>query len=578
MLFNDLLLNAGIAPGDVRLLRHHTKPGLGGQSLHDLWKRDRDKFDLYQSTQEAGQPLFRTGKIWASFVSPDRRNSLFVGLYDAEFVETRIVDWKCPYSSDTPGGGKPVDVFKISLRPELSEHIEKLRVVWDPRSIRTWARYAHTAPFPVVGAAKSTRDTDEIELVGKIEDLAENLAHLEAIRADPLHADRQAYLGFVERGTCFLPYRVGSRIAFAPSRLLGYKRNNVKRHAANDGKDGRETNAAISDLLHHDPRQEAHLERSYRAFCASLGFVPRSAGSFGRPRKYWRLLEQASLLPAQRAVPHIRHFEVGRLYSRDDVADCIGLTPAQRKGAWLTGYTRASGEFYLFANVGISGRTGHDYPNRWDGKDFIWFSKSETALGQREINDLLGGDYPVHIFWRAADRAPFSYAGLGAPIEVSDTKPVQVRWTFMTVVPTHIGAPLPPSWRRGPPPVAGSHTVERLEGPTSVYLLVLEGPVAAAFPALEPGHRIVKVGLSNDVARRIEDLSSGLPPGCALRWRLVTERLFPTGREAYAVETAVLEQLRFGCKWIGGEFGKVPEAELTALISNVELRASSAGI
>jgi hypothetical protein len=53
VLFNKLLEEAGIAPADVRLVRHHTKPGLGGQSLHDLWVRDRDGFELL--SKDAGQ-------------------------------------------------------------------------------------------------------------------------------------------------------------------------------------------------------------------------------------------------------------------------------------------------------------------------------------------------------------------------------------------------------------------------------------------------------------------------------------------------------------------------------------------
>jgi hypothetical protein len=58
MRFNDLLSSVGIAPGEVRLLRHHTRPGLDGQSLHDLWRRDPQGFELYQSTQSADQKLF----------------------------------------------------------------------------------------------------------------------------------------------------------------------------------------------------------------------------------------------------------------------------------------------------------------------------------------------------------------------------------------------------------------------------------------------------------------------------------------------------------------------------------------
>lgn len=149
--FNDLLRGAGISPADVRLLRHHTKPGLKGMSLFDLWTNDRNGFERYQSTQSAGATKFRTASYFASFVCPDPSRTLFVGLYETQYDGTRRVPWLCPYRGDKPGGGEPVDVFRTALRPELSGHIGKLEIEWDSRNVRTWARYAEGAPFEIVG-------------------------------------------------------------------------------------------------------------------------------------------------------------------------------------------------------------------------------------------------------------------------------------------------------------------------------------------------------------------------------------------------------------------------------------------
>src|SRR5688500_12468718 len=102
-------------------------------------------------------------------------------------------------------------------------------------------------------------------------------------------------------------------------------------------------------------------------------------------------------------MPSPHAFSVGALYRREDVADRIGLGLRERGGNWLTGYTRVGGEFFVFANVGVAGRTGHDYANRWDGKRLIWFGKTATTRSQREVTDLLSGTFPVHVFWRARD-------------------------------------------------------------------------------------------------------------------------------------------------------------------------------
>jgi len=156
-LFNELLADAGIAPADVRLLRHHTKAGIGGQSLHDLWLNDRSGFELYQTTQDPKKKLFRSGPVWAAFTSPSPGRTLFTGLYDARFVERTEADWKCPYRGGAPGRGKPVDVFETNLRPELKDLIGRLEVEWDPAKVRNWARYAVDAPLPVIGAVSPHR-------------------------------------------------------------------------------------------------------------------------------------------------------------------------------------------------------------------------------------------------------------------------------------------------------------------------------------------------------------------------------------------------------------------------------------
>ncbi len=149
--FNELLIDAGLDPAEVRLVRHHTKPGLRDKSLHDLWLRDRAAFELYQRTQSPKRKLFRTGPVWAAFTSPAAGRTLFVGLYGARYVERAVVDWTCPYRGEAPGRSEPVDVFETRLRPEMQDQIGRLEIEWDPASIRTWARYADEADMPVVG-------------------------------------------------------------------------------------------------------------------------------------------------------------------------------------------------------------------------------------------------------------------------------------------------------------------------------------------------------------------------------------------------------------------------------------------
>jgi putative restriction endonuclease len=61
-------------------------------------------------------------------------------------------------------------------------------------------------------------------------------------------------------------------------------------------------------------------------------------------------------------------FEVGVQYTRAEVQEELSVPESRRGGDWDTGYTSYNGALYIFCNIGSAGRTGHDYPNRWDGE------------------------------------------------------------------------------------------------------------------------------------------------------------------------------------------------------------------
>ncbi|HJP67488.1 MAG TPA: HNH endonuclease [Sphingomicrobium sp.] len=148
--FNELLEQSGISSNDVAILRHHTPArGVTVASIADLWRHDPPGFTLYQDTQKANRPIFRKRRIWASFVCPTPGETLFIGLFDAKLSRTGVADWLCPYRGDQPGGGKPVDRFTTSLRPELAEQIGKLQVDWPAANVRNWKRKAEGLILPL---------------------------------------------------------------------------------------------------------------------------------------------------------------------------------------------------------------------------------------------------------------------------------------------------------------------------------------------------------------------------------------------------------------------------------------------
>lgn len=118
------------------------------------------------------------------------------------------------------------------------------------------------------------------------------------------------------------------------------------------------------------------------------------------------------------------------MYSRPDVKEKLGLPRHAKGGNWDTGIVEHDGEFFIFANVGTTGRTGHDYGNNWEETRLRWYHKSGSHLGWASVDKLLHAPQVIHVFWRASNDQDFIYAGLATPATVADTRPVEIVWSF----------------------------------------------------------------------------------------------------------------------------------------------------
>jgi hypothetical protein len=126
-----------------------------------------------------------------------------------------------------------------------------------------------------------------MELVSNWEDIRDNLETLARYRASTDSGETDFYRELILRGICFVVYEKDGDILWGPSRFVGYKRNTLSSHIANENKDGRDTNPAISSIIGHLPESNKALEESYQKHCRSLGLEPREKGQFGVERKYW---------------------------------------------------------------------------------------------------------------------------------------------------------------------------------------------------------------------------------------------------------------------------------------------------
>lgn len=186
-------------------------------------------------------------------------------------------------------------------------------------------------------------------------------------------------------------------------------------------------------------------------------------------------------------------FEVGAAYTREQVQALLDVPKQQRGGAWDTGYRRFKDQLWVFCNVGSAGRTGHDYDNRWEGDELVWFAKTGTHVRQDVMRSIIEGGLPVQVFWRGGDRQPFTYAGSARVLGVEDTTPVRFRFGFGATT-------------NSAPPVAAGLTVPQTLGDLlgrdgRLYAKSEFGPVHDGWPAISFSSRKIAADFSHDFWR-----------------------------------------------------------------------------
>jgi 5-methylcytosine-specific restriction protein A len=125
-------------------------------------------------------------------------------------------------------------------------------------------------------------------------------------------------------------------------------------------------------------------------------------------------------------------FTVDQSYTKKQIYQILEVPDERRNGNWDTGYRQYEGDFYIFANIGIPGRTGHDYTNYWDGDLLHWEAKAGTHPGMPSIQQMLSGDpaQRIYVFTRTNDMDPFTYEGIARVDSFTGERPVKVVWRF----------------------------------------------------------------------------------------------------------------------------------------------------
>ena len=114
----------------------------------------------------------------------------------------------------------------------------------------------------------------------------------------------------------------------------------------------------------------------------------------------------------------------GCFYTRKEIWQV--LSPGKefpRGGNWVTGYARHGDSLYIFANIGVPGRTGHDFPNEYDSESqrVVWYGKPNAHSAQPIFRELFDGSLLPQLFVRwDSKNVYFLYLGAAAIEEFED--------------------------------------------------------------------------------------------------------------------------------------------------------------
>jgi len=117
-------------------------------------------------------------------------------------------------------------------------------------------------------------------------------------------------------------------------------------------------------------------------------------------------------------------FKKGSKYTRKEIGwILLPDTGRPKGGSWDTGYVRVDEKLVVFMNIGVPGRTEHDFDNEYDEETdaVTWFGKPNAHSGQPLFKQLIDGTLTPYFFARWDNKDPeFVYLGIGKVIDFKD--------------------------------------------------------------------------------------------------------------------------------------------------------------
>jgi len=190
-MFNTILIDAGLRLADVRLLRHKDKRATKGRTPYELWRDNRQQFDLYQSIQNIDNREKIRARYWASFIVTPNNETMFVGVYSVKYLGLLEQDTPKPHMDGLDKAGS-CDLYDLSLENVIDGLVGKLFIDWGPGE-RAWIQRADRQNKLVTELRTEFKEPDFPGFLNFIEPLSK-LDKLPKSWISTLHCSRGIYL------------------------------------------------------------------------------------------------------------------------------------------------------------------------------------------------------------------------------------------------------------------------------------------------------------------------------------------------------------------------------------------------
>ena len=168
IMFNSLLRDLPLR--DVRLLRHKDQRAVKGRTPYELRRDDRQRFELYQSTQSIKNRHRLKASFWASFVGTPNDETLFVGIYRVKNRALLDHDAPMPHRDGVDKAGS-CDVYDLELQEAFADLDGRLLIDWGPAK-RVWIQRADLQDKPIAELRTEFKEPDFPGFLNFVESLS----------------------------------------------------------------------------------------------------------------------------------------------------------------------------------------------------------------------------------------------------------------------------------------------------------------------------------------------------------------------------------------------------------------------